>query len=186
MTTLWGFLKANASHGTGSASCCRASRDLWEERNLQRVEVPIGQALGTSSDQRNWRALRPAIPRARAARSSPSHLQKHSDTSRPGKREKFPPCRAGISPLWEWGQRKKKNFWVQLLDPLLERAQLEGQADPFSPAFLQSWPLIYAADMQTMCCYSAFTYSACVCLLWTLHLFSVLQSQHRDDTLRTM
>lgn len=157
-------------------------------RDVQGVEVPTGQARlasGTSSNQHNWRTLRAATPRARAARSSPSHLQKHSDISRTGKREKFPPCRARRScdlPLGRVGQRKTKDFWVQLFDPLLERAQLEGQAVPFRPAFLQSRPLIYAADMQTRCCYTAFTHSACVCMLWTLHLLSVLQSLHRDDS----
>lgn len=91
---------------------------------------------------------------------------------------------ARISHLWEWSQRKKKCIWVwvQLFDPLLEMVQLQGQAVPFRPAFLQSWPLIYAADMQTRCCYGAFIYSACVCLLWTPHLLSVLQSLQRDDT----
>lgn len=151
MTTLWGFLKANASHGTGSASCCRASRDLWEERNLQRVEVPIGQALGTSSDQRNWRALRPAIPRARAARSSPSHLQKHSDTSRPGKREKFPPCRARRSwdlPFVRVGSEEEKELLSSVTWPIAG----EGSA------WRSGWslqPCVPAKLAINLCCWHA-------------------------------
>lgn len=85
-------------------------------RDVQGVEVPAGQARlasGTSPNQHSWRALRAATPRARAARSSPSHLQKHSDTSRPGKREKFPPYRASRNwdlPLGRMGSEEDKNF----------------------------------------------------------------------------
>lgn len=156
-------------------------------RDMQRVEVPTGQARmasGTSSDQHNRRALR-----AEPGQPGPLlHVCKSTVTllGREKGRNSHPAGQAGagISPLWEWSQRKKKCFWVwvQLFDPLLERAQLEGQAVPFRPAFLQNWPLIYAADMQFRCCYGAFTYSAYVCLLSTLHLLSVLQSLQKDSS----
>lgn len=101
------------SHGTGSAPCCRALRDRWEEGTRREWRCPrAGRAgSGTSSSQHNWRALGAATTRARAARPSDSHLQKYSDTSRTGKREKFPPCRASRSwdlPLGRVGPEEEK------------------------------------------------------------------------------
>ena len=64
------------------------------------------------------------------------------------------------SPASESGMGGRKSAFkteFSYIRPLLERAQLEGQAVLFRPAFLQIWPLITAAAMQTRCCYG------CIC-----------------------
>lgn len=162
------LLPQGTMRSLGKRDCC-----CCHGRDMRRVELlhttaAVGQGKPASSTSTNWHnsgVARAAPPGTRAARSSPPHLQRHSDSFRLGIREEFPPSRA--SRTWNhllarvgWGGRKNA-FEIEFsyTSSLLERAQLEGQADVFRPAFLQNWPLITAAAMQTGCCYG------CICLL---------------------
>lgn len=83
--------------------------------DMLRVELPTGHARmasGTSSDQHNRRALRAATLRARAARSSPSHLQKarwHFQARKKGEIPTLQGKQEPGSPTCESGVRGRKN-----------------------------------------------------------------------------
>lgn len=137
-------------------------------RDMQRVEVATGQARmasGSSSDQHNRRALRAATSRARAARrTSPSHLPKPSGTSRPGKREKFPPCRASRS--WDFPLVRMESEEEKLLLSLSSAIwPTAGEGSAWRPGCsLQA--CIPAKLAINLCCWHANQV-----LLWCLYLF---------------
>lgn len=161
------LLPQGAMRSLGKQDGCYCSH-YCHGGDTQRVEVhctatTVGQdkpASGTSTNWHNWDDSSQVLA---------STFVKAWWLSQAGNKREIPTLQSkqdlGLPASGSGVGGRKKAFEIEFssISSLLERAWLEVQAVLFRPAFLQSWPLITTAAMQTRCCYGCISlFCSCV------------------------